>query len=169
MAQTAGFKGPGLSKAHRLALQFIELMETSQHVEHDMLHDPKRKPFVIGTLLEFTAGRAANEFGYFDETGEAITYVQRLSTNWDLGHFTTEAKDWYQADQLLRENVPIYNGLSLTLQLNGIDLHKSINSFLHSKKATLGEQLKSLMDKAPEKVKTKPSLGYQQGQQFLKQ
>ncbi|BDD59650.1 hypothetical protein MPDQ_001769 [Monascus purpureus] len=168
MAQVAEFKDPAVSKALGLAKQFVELMETPEHIEHDMSWDPKRKPFVIGVFLELNAARALNESGGNDETGDVLAYARRLSASWDRGNFSTYSKDWYQADELLRENLPIFNGLKLALEVNGIDLQMSVKSSLESNLEQVRKQIAALMEMAPEKVKEKPTLGYQQAQLLFK-
>lgn len=164
MAQKAEFKDPTVSKALSLARQFIELMETPEHVEHDVLRDPKRKPFVVGVLLELSAARALNEYESKDKTGDVVAYAQRLISTWELGNFKRQTKDWYEAENMLQENIPIYNALNLTMQVHGVEADKSLRDPLKTYLQQVSRQIGALTQKAPEKVKQKPTLGYQQSQ-----
>ncbi|KAF7587283.1 hypothetical protein BBP40_007476 [Aspergillus hancockii] len=163
-AQRGEFKDPDVSKAYTLAKQFVSLLETPQHIEHNLELDPKRKPFVIGTLLELTAARALNELGGNDEGGLVRSYAQRLLGSWQLGNFSRDADDWPSVDRMLQENVPIYNGMKLALQINSIASDKSVAPGLKTRVNELGTLIANQKKAAPARAAEKPTLGLQQSQ-----
>ncbi|KAI9930072.1 hypothetical protein ASPWEDRAFT_147632 [Aspergillus wentii DTO 134E9] len=161
-AQRGEFKDPAVTKALSLAKQAIILMETPEHIERDVKLDPKRKPYVIGTLLELSAARAVNELGGNDEGGHVRAYAQRLLATWSLGNFSRDAKTWVNADQMLQENIPIYNGMKLALQVKEVSQDKTISSGLKTRINGLNMAITSHKEMAPEKVMQQPSRGYEQ-------
>lgn len=161
-AQEGEFKDPAVSKALNLAKQFVTLMEAPEHLERNIEQDPKRRPFVIGTLLELSAARSLNDLGGKDETGDVLAYAQRLLAAWRLGNFSRDVKDWVSVDFMLQENMPIYNGMKLALQVEGIANEKSVASGLKTHVNELGMLITNQKKMAPEKVQQKPTLGYQQ-------
>ncbi|EAW12679.1 uncharacterized protein ACLA_011060 [Aspergillus clavatus NRRL 1] len=163
-AQMGEFKDPAVSKALSLAKQFVALMEAPEHMERNIEQDPKRKPFVVGTLLELSAARAVNEFGGKDETGDVLTYAQRLLATWRFGNFSRDVKDWVAVDFMLQENVPIYNAMKLSLEVEGVANEKSVASGLKTHVNELGMLIANQKKMAPEKVQQKPTLGFQQSQ-----
>ncbi|GES64183.1 hypothetical protein ATEIFO6365_0008025300 [Aspergillus terreus] len=165
-AQRGDFQDPAVSKALSLGKQAVTLMETPEHVEHNMEQDPKRKPFVIGTLLELSAARALNVCEGKDETGDVSLFARRLLGSWELGTFDREAKDWVSIDRMLQENVPIYNGMKLALQVNGISNDKSIAPGLKTRVNELGMLIANQKKAAPERAQQNPTLGLEQSQLF---
>lgn len=163
-AQAAELQGKGLAKALSLARQAAMLMEAPEHVVHDVQQDPKRRPFVVGVLLELSAARALNEFGGNDEGGHVRTYAQRLLATWPLGSFDAETKDWPRVDRMLQENVPIYNGMKLALQVNGIASDKAVSSGLKARVSELERLIREQKKSAPAEVKEQPTLGFKQSQ-----
>ncbi|KAB8228622.1 uncharacterized protein BDW43DRAFT_211936 [Aspergillus alliaceus] len=161
-AQRGEFKDPDVSKALSLAKQFASLMEAPEHIEHNLELDPKRKPFVIGTLLELSAARAISELGGNDDGGYVRAYAQRLLGSWPLGNFRRDAQDWREVDHMLQENVPIYNGMKLALKVNGISNDKSVAPGLKTRVNELGTLIANQKKAAPEKVVQRPTLGLQQ-------
>lgn len=159
-ANKAGFKDPVLSKVFGIAKQFVELMETPEHAVHDVQLDPKRKPFLIGVLLELSSALAVNHNEGVDASGDALAYAQRLCAVWEFGNYTTSFDRWPEADQLLKENIPVLNALRLALQIKGIDRQSQLYAALKSNRGQVEEQLKALKEGAPEKVQQKPTLGY---------
>ncbi|KAL2004192.1 hypothetical protein VTN02DRAFT_5841 [Thermoascus thermophilus] len=166
-AQAAEFRGQGLAKALSLAKQAAMLMEAPEHVVHDVQQDPKRRPFVVGVLLELSAAQALNEFGGNDEGGHVRTYAQRLLATWPRGSFDAEAKDWPRVDRMLQENVPIYNGMKLALQVNGIASQKAISSGLKARVSELERLIREQKKSAPAEVKEQPTLGFRQTQLLM--
>jgi len=161
-AQAADFQGAHLNKALSLAKQAAMLMEAPEHVVHDVQQDPKRRPFVIGVLLELSAARALNEFGGQDEGGHVRAYAQRLLATWPLGSFDAQTKEWVRIDRMLQENVPIYNGMKLALQVNGIASDKALNNGLKACVNELERLIREQTKNAPAEVKEQPTLGYKQ-------
>ncbi|KAE8374238.1 hypothetical protein BDV26DRAFT_296169 [Aspergillus bertholletiae] len=161
-AQRGEFKDPEVSKAFTLAKQFVSLMEAPEHIEHNVERDPKRKPFVIGTLLELSAARAINELGGNDEGGLVRSYAQRLLGSWSLGNFNRDTKNWHSVDHVLQEIVPIYNGMKLALKVNGISNDKSVAPGLKTRVNELGTVIANHKKAAPEKATQRPSLGLEQ-------
>ncbi|KAE8352757.1 hypothetical protein BDV28DRAFT_120455 [Aspergillus coremiiformis] len=161
-AQRGAFKDPQVSKAFGLAKQFVALMEAPEHIEYNRELDPKRKPFVIGTLLELSAARAVNELGRNDVDGQVRAYALRLLDCWALGNFRSEATNWYEIDHMLQENVPIYNGMKLALQVNNISNDKSVASGLRSRVKELGTLIAKHTEAAPTRVLQRPTLGLEQ-------
>lgn len=161
-AAKSKFSEPTVSKAFGFAKQAAELMETPQHVVRDPEVDPKRRPFVIGTLLELSAARALNQFGGQDEGGLVATYANRLQGVWSLVDTDKGTSDWPAADLRLQENVPILNGMNLALQVKGITGDESIGGWLKQEKSKLGKLVQSLTSNAPANVKEKPTIGFQQ-------
>lgn len=164
MAQNVEFKGPAVSKALGLARQAVDLMEAPQHIVRNWGNDPKRKPFTIGVLLELSAARALDQYKGNDEGGLVATYVQRLLGVWPRNNFSITAKDWPSKDLMLQENVPIYNGLVLALQVRSVSGNKAIANRLKRKLKSLRQNLEV---QAPEGVEKNPTIGYQQQQQLL--
>jgi hypothetical protein len=163
-AQAEEFKGPATSKALSLAQQAVTLMEAPEHVNHDVQLDPKRRPFLIGTLLELSAARALNELEGKDEGGHVRAYAERLLATWPLGSFDAEAKKWVQIDLMLQENVPIWNGIRLALQVNSIASEKTSAKSLKARLNELSKLIAKHKSMAPEEVQQKPTLGYKQAQ-----
>ncbi|KAF9891262.1 hypothetical protein FE257_004826 [Aspergillus nanangensis] len=163
-AQQADFQDPAVSKTLGLAKQAVTLMESPEHQEHNLELDPKRRPFVVGTLLELSAARALNVFGGKDETGDVRLYAGRLLGTWGAGTFDSEAKDWVNIDRMLQENVPIYNGMKLALQVNGISNDKTIAPALKTRVNELGMLITNQKKAASENVKQQPTLGLEQSQ-----
>ncbi|RHZ49068.1 uncharacterized protein CDV56_103554 [Aspergillus thermomutatus] len=166
-AQNGQFKDPAVSKALTIAKQFAALMEAPEHAPkktESMEADPKRQPFVIGTLLELSAARAVNELGGKDKTGDVYAYAQRLLANWEAGTFSREIKDWVAVDHMLQENVPIYNGIKLALQVEGIANEKSVSGGLKRRLNELRLLIDNQKQMAPEEVQQKPTVGYKQSQ-----
>ena len=156
------FSEPTVSKAFGFAKQAAESMEWPQHVVRDPQVDPKRRPFVVGTLLELSAARALKQFDGKDEGGLVATYANRLQGVWSLVDTSKDASDWPAADLRLQEIVPILNGIDLALQIKEIADHNTIGGWLKQEKAKLKGIIQSLTAKAPENVKEKPTIGYQQ-------
>ena len=159
-AKRAQFRNPVLSKVLGFAKQFVELMETPEHVVHDGQLDPKRRPFVIGVLLELSAARVMNEQDGNDKMGEALSYAHRLCATWELGDYTTSTENWVFADRLLRENIPVANALQLATQMTGIHAQRPFYSVLKSNLEQVKKQIGALEQAAPERVQQKPTLGY---------
>lgn len=166
-AQEGQFKDPAVSKALSLAKQFAALMEAPEHSRREIKsiqEDPKRQPFVIGTLLELSAARAVNELGGKDETGDVHAYAQRLMANWEAGNSSRDPTDWVTIDFILQENMPIYNGIKLALQVEGVANDRPLSGPLKRRMNQLGQLIANLKELAPERVQQKPTLGYQQSQ-----
>ncbi|KAB8274104.1 hypothetical protein BDV30DRAFT_209788 [Aspergillus minisclerotigenes] len=161
-AQRGEFKDPEVSKAFTLAKQFVSLMEAPEHIEHNLQLDPKRKPFVIGTLLELSAARAINELGGNDEGDLVRSYAQRLLGSWSFGNFSRDTKNWHEVDHVLQEIVPIYNGMKLALKVNGISNDKSVAPGLKTRVNELGTLIANQKKAAPEKAVQRPTSGLEQ-------
>ncbi|KAJ9207226.1 hypothetical protein DTO164E3_500 [Paecilomyces variotii] len=166
-AQAADFKGPATTKALSLAQQAVQLMEAPEHVEHDIAKDPRRRPAVIGVLLELSAARALNEFEGRDEGDQVASYARRLLATWPLGSFDAEITNWYNIEDMLQQNIPIYNGIKLALQVNGIASNKALSSELKDRADKLSKLITKQKKNAPEKVKERPTEGYKQLLQFF--
>ncbi|PWY96380.1 hypothetical protein BO94DRAFT_619516 [Aspergillus sclerotioniger CBS 115572] len=163
-AQKAEFQGPEVAKALSIATQLVGLMERPGHVEHDVMKDPKRRPFVIGTLLELSAARALSEFGGKDVDGNVRIYSQRLLGSWSLGNFNSETADWVSVDKMLQENIPIYNGMKLALQVHGILNEKAVAPAMKNRLNELNQLFTNQLKSVPEKVQQKPTVGLVQAQ-----
>ncbi|KAL1970881.1 hypothetical protein VTN77DRAFT_2715 [Rasamsonia byssochlamydoides] len=163
-AQAAEFQGEATAKALSLARQAVMLMEAPEHVNHDIQWDPKRRPSLIGVLLELSAARALNEFQGDDADGHVRAYAQRLLATWPLGSFEEEPKKWHRVDRLLQENVPIWNGIRLALQVHGIAADKALATSLKARLGELSKLIAKHQSLAPEKIQQQPSVGYKQAQ-----
>ncbi|KAE8152509.1 hypothetical protein BDV25DRAFT_65396 [Aspergillus avenaceus] len=161
-AQNGDFQGADVEKAFTLAQQFVYQMTAPEHVEHSVELDPKRKPFVIGTLLELSAARALSAHEGNDVGGWVRSYALRLLGSWREGNFRGDIKEWRSIDQMLQENVPIYNGMKLALEVNGIAKEKSIAPGLKNRINELGALIANQKKAAPEEVKAQPSVGLEQ-------
>lgn len=165
-AQRGDFQDPALSKALRLANQAVTLMESPEHTQLDPEEDPKRKPFVVGVLLELHAARALNLLEGKDEGGSVRTYAMRLLGTWSNGNFKRSAKTWPEVDMRLQEIVPVYNGLKLALQVPEIAVDKSLHSDLRVRMNDLNMSIATSKKVAPENVKQRleqqPTAGYEQ-------
>jgi hypothetical protein len=161
-AQAADFKGDSMTKTLALAKQFAALMEAPEHVNHDIKLDPKRRPFIIGVLLELSAARALNESEGRDEGGYVKSYAEKLLASWPLGSFDGKIQDWVHVDRMLQENIPIWNGIRLALQVHGIAGNEALSTSLRNHL----QQLSTLIDEqqilVPEKFKERPTQGYRQ-------
>ncbi|KAI9045391.1 uncharacterized protein KD926_008818 [Aspergillus affinis] len=158
-AQEGEFKDPAITKAVKLAQQFVMLMEAPQHLDQNRDTDPKRKPAVIGVLLELSAAHALNVNSTRDEGLYVRTYAERLLGSWQFGNFSSEVKDWRSVDLMLQENVPIYNGMKLALQVHGISNENSIARGLKTRINELGILIANQKKLAPEKIQQQPSTG----------
>lgn len=161
-AQLGEFQDPEVSKALGLARQFASLMEAPEHLVKDPETDPRRKPAVIGVLLELSAARALKVNGGKDEGREVHAYAQRLMGSWNRGNFSSEVKDWVNVDLMLQENMPIYNGMKLALQVHGISNDKSVAPSLKTRINELGILIANQKKLAPEKAKQQPTRGLEQ-------
>ncbi|PLB45968.1 hypothetical protein P170DRAFT_458172 [Aspergillus steynii IBT 23096] len=161
-AQVGEFQDPAVSKALALAQQFASLMEAPEHLVQDPATDPKRKPAVIGVLLELSAARALNVTGGKDETRDVRAYAQRLLGSWQAGNFSSEVKDWVNVDHMLQENVPIYNGMKLAMQVHGISNDRSIAPGLKTRINELGMLIANQKKLATEKAQQQPTIGLAQ-------
>lgn len=161
-AQAADFQGAATAKALSLAQQAAQLLEAPEHVEHDITKDPRRRPAVIGVLLELSAARALNEFEGRDEDGQVAAYARRLVATWPLGSFDAGVSNWHKIEDTLQQNIPIYNGIKLALQVNSISINKALSSDLKGRMDKLGKLITKQKKIAPEKVKEHPTEGYKQ-------
>lgn len=161
-AHSSGLSDPVVDKCLRLGQQAVSLMEDADHAVGDPALDPKRSPFTIGVLLELSAIRAINQFNGKDEDGHVAAYAQRLLGVWRRVSFNDSAKNWTDIDHMLQENVPIFNGIKLALNVKGITKNESIGPSLSKALADLGKWITSQKQKAPENVRQRPTIGYQQ-------
>ena len=164
-AYRAQFQEPVLSKVLGLSKQFVELMQMPGHVVHDPQLDPKRRPFVIGVLLELSAARGVNASQGVNDDGaavvdEALAYAQRLCSTWSLGDYTSSVERWPEADRLLGENIPIANGVQTALKIPRVQKEEEVYHTLQTNLKQLKEQIETLTQAVPEKVQQKPTLGY---------
>lgn len=161
-ARSADFQDPALSKCLRLAEQAVWLMEDAEHVVRDPAVDPKRSPLTIAVLLELSASRAMNNFSGKDEGGHVKAYAQRLLGVWPRVSFES-ATNWTDVDNMLQENVPVFNGMRFALRLKGISKDQSIGPGLSKGVADLAGWIAAQKERAPENVGKKPTIGYQEG------
>lgn len=161
-AHSADFQDPALSKCLRLAEQAVWLMEDAEHVVRDPALDPKRSPLTIAVLLELSASRAMNNFSGKDEGGHVKAYAQRLLGVWPRVSFES-ATNWTGVDNMLQENVPVFNGMRFALRLKGISKDQSVGPGLSKRVADLAGWIAAQKEKAPENVGEKPTIGYQEG------
>lgn len=165
-AQRGDFQDPALSKALRLATQAITLMESPEHTQMDPKEDPKRKPFMVGVLLELHAARALNLLEGKDEGDSVRSYALRLLGTWSNGHFKNLAKTWPEVDLRLQEIVPIHNALKLALQVLETAGDKPLNNELKGRMNELNMMIARSKQMAPENVKQRleqqPTTGYEQ-------
>jgi hypothetical protein len=161
-AHSADFQDPALSKCLRLAEQAVWLMEDAEHVVRDPALDPKRSPLTIAVLLELSASRAMNNFSGKDEGAHVKAYAQRLLGVWPRVSFES-ATNWTNVDNMLQENVPVFNGMRFALRLKGISKDQSVGPGLSKGVADLAGWIAAQKEKAPENVGEKPTIGYQEG------
>lgn len=147
VAQEANFEGEKASHALGLAKHAVDLMDAPQHAVKDPEQDPKCRPFVIGTLLELSAARALNELGGQDEGSLVLNYAQKLIASWPRGHFQNNVSKPVQIDERLQENLAIYNGIQMTLLVNGIALEKPVYNFFKGRLGQLKDVLKNQLEK----------------------
>ncbi|GKZ20988.1 hypothetical protein AbraIFM66951_010187 [Aspergillus brasiliensis] len=163
-AQKAEFQGQEVTKAFNMATQLVGLMERPAHAQHDVMADPKRKPFVAGTLLELSAARALSEFEGKDQGGLVRIYSSRVLGCWKMGNFASDVQDWRAVDKMLQENVPIYNGMKLALKVQGIANEKAVAPGLKNRLNELGQLIAKQKKSAPQEIQKNPSLGLEQAQ-----
>lgn len=171
-AQRGDFQDPALSKALGLTQAAVNLMESPEHGASKSSQDPRRNPTVIGVMLELhtaralNAARAAGSPNAKDEGGVILAYALRLHGTWSKVNMK-EPQTWREAEKLLRDNIPIYNGLRLALQLPTIagDLAngKALRNSLHNMKVLLLAAKK----KAPSDVTARPPQGLEQANLLL--
>ncbi|KAJ5182556.1 hypothetical protein N7492_000172 [Penicillium capsulatum] len=138
MAQAADFKGPAAAQALGLAHTAVRTMEwNSSQTQIEASKDPKRQPFVIGTLLELSAARAVNEIEGKDEGAEVLKFVQKLLASWDLGQFEPvlegKSRPREALDLWLQEVIPVYNGLQMSLLVKRISSDKKLSPIVTSR------------------------------------
>jgi hypothetical protein len=165
-ARAADFKGPETARALSLAEQAVSMMEWPEHINTKLSEDPKRKPFVIGALLELSAARAHDEFEGKDIDGKVQSYAERLLATWPLGSFK-ESSTWYVTDHMLQENIPIWNGIKIALELKDISHNKSLSKSLKARANDL-RTLISRQIQVPENVQTRPSTGLREALDLFK-
>jgi hypothetical protein len=163
-AQAADFKGPANTKALSLAQQAVMLMQDPKHINHKLELNPMRRPFLIGVLLELSAANVLYEFEDRDESGRVHAYAERLMATWPLGAFDAKTRDWVHIDRMLQENVPIWNGIRLALQVNGIASNRALSVPLRIHLEELGALITKQRRLASEEVRQRPTLGYKQSQ-----
>lgn len=163
-AQRAEFQDPAITKALGQANQALALMETPEHIEHNMQLDPKRKPAVVGVLLELHAAHALNVLGGKDEGGHVRKFVLRLLGTWANGDFNRDTSTWAKVDGQLQENTPIYNGLRMAAQLPEVAGDKTINPLLRERLNQMTMVIAKHKKMAPENVRKQPTQGLEQAQ-----
>ncbi|KAN0078729.1 hypothetical protein V8E54_005242 [Elaphomyces granulatus] len=161
-AQAADFEGDSMKKALSLAKQFAMLLEAPEHINHNITLDPKRRPFIIGVLLELSAARALDESEGRDEGGHVKSFAEKLLASWAPGSFDGKIQNWVRVDRMLQENVPIWNGIRLTLQVHGIAGNEALSTSLRNRLQQLSTLIDEQQKLVPEKVKERPTQGYKQ-------
>ncbi|CDM35896.1 hypothetical protein DTO013E5_5408 [Penicillium roqueforti] len=113
-AAKANFEGAPTVKALKLAREAASLMDADEHSVRNLEDDPKHQPFVIGTLLELSAACAK-----IDETqiGLVRSYSQKLDAAWSRGNFQDDASTGFENIERVEENLAVYNGMRLALEL----------------------------------------------------
>lgn len=166
-ARAANFRGPETTKALRLAEQAVSMMEWPEHINTNLTEDPKRKPFVIGALLELSAARACDEFQGKDVDGKVQSYAERLLATWPLGSFK-DSSEWHVTDHMLQENLPIWNGIKIALELGDISQNKSLSQSLRTRANDLEALISRQIQQAPENVQNRPSTGLREALDLFK-
>ncbi|KAL3445234.1 hypothetical protein BJX65DRAFT_282033 [Aspergillus insuetus] len=136
-AQKNEFQGPKFEKTYRLASQFARLLEAPEIATQESKADPKRKPSIIGVLLELSAANAVNN-GKVDANGEVRAYARRFLASWKTGSNKAPEK-WDSVDRQLREIVPIYNGMKLALEVSEVANDRTIAPAFKEQIEVLGE------------------------------
>ncbi|PYH48853.1 uncharacterized protein BP01DRAFT_288252 [Aspergillus saccharolyticus JOP 1030-1] len=161
-AQKHGFKGPEVDRMLRLAQSFVDLMGLPRHVNNNPAKDPRRRPAVIGVLLELSAARALDKFGGKDTDGLVRAYSERLLASLNNKHFRLEMKkpnlyrNWTKIDGKLEQVVPIYNALVLT-QKTAIDA--TISKTMKDRAKTMRDWVHLMRNAAPNSVRKHPMRG----------
>ncbi|KAL2824059.1 hypothetical protein BDW59DRAFT_148111 [Aspergillus cavernicola] len=161
MAQRDDFEGESLEKANRIARQLTTAMEAPEHIVHDLSQDPRRRPVVIGILLELSAARALKSGGK-DTDGSVHALARRLLACWKIENPSTEGKDWYALDLMLQEIVPVYNAMKLAVEVDGIASDKSIAPQLKTCVNEMGMLIANIKKLAPRDVKENSPIGLTQ-------
>lgn len=164
-AQMADFEDKTTTNALSLAHQAVNLMEQNpEHEVKDALRDPKRQPFVIGTLLELAASRAGG-------TEQVLMYARRLLACWPLGKFTfdPEHQDPQSIDTRLMEEIIVWNGLNMAIKVPGVAPAKDVYPQLKQRKQDIEALIKKRLGSLSREEAEKKSLsGYRQAVVFFK-
>ncbi|KAF3479472.1 uncharacterized protein GIQ15_06448 [Arthroderma uncinatum] len=144
-AEKAGFKGPD---AH-LALQQVEvvarLLNSPEHTNEYAKRDPKRQPNVIGILLELKATHALDAFNGRDEDKGVWSYADKLVRTWPLEEVGVSPL-WTKANWRLRKYVPMWNGINMALQVEGIKSAPAFREALEKCRDELAETIDGNME-----------------------
>jgi len=170
-AQMAAFEGQKTTDMLVLAHQAVNLMEQNpEHAVKDASRDPKRQPFVIGTLLELAASRAMLDLNAVGGSEQVLTYARRLLACWPLGKFTfdPEHQDLQSIDTRLMEEIPVWNGLNMAMKVPGVAPAKDVFGQLKQRKHEVEGLIKKRLGGLSREEAEKKSLpGYRQAVVFF--
>ncbi|CAL5871399.1 uncharacterized protein PFLUO_LOCUS5649 [Penicillium psychrofluorescens] len=171
-AQMADFEDKTTTNALSLAHQAVNLMEQNpEHAVKDASRDPKRQPFVIGTLLELAASRALLELNTVQGTEQVLMYARRLLACWPLGKFKfdPEHQDPQSMDTRLMEEVIVWNGLNMAIKVPGVAPAKDVYAQVKQRKQDIEGLIKKRLGSLSREEAEKKSLpGYRQAVVFFK-
>ncbi|RAL12755.1 uncharacterized protein BO97DRAFT_54231 [Aspergillus homomorphus CBS 101889] len=185
-AQQAEFKGRDVDRMLRLGEQFINLMALPRHENPSPASDAKRRPAVVGVMLELSAARALHKFAGKDEDHLVHDYSHRLlacmrhlkldmkASNLSLPKGIAQAvpldklekireRKYLTVDRQLEQNVPIYHALQLARK---VAIDPELSKALEEQANRLDKWIQIQKDAAPEKIKASPTRGYQQSLKY---
>lgn len=148
-ARLADFKGEELLNALSFAENTALLLNAKHHSAPVISQDPKRKPDIIGILLELRAAYAIDAFGGKDEGGHVRGYAMKVLDTWVLGDF--DVPNGFGANWKLFELVPLWHGLKLALQVEEVKSDKNLNQALASKIGEIGKKIEAAVESVPKK------------------
>lgn len=108
----------GIEKGAKYADNLWELMHDSRHDEKmHGLKDAKRRPEVLGVLVQMSAARA--KMG--GDTGVVERYASLMLKNWENGRaeLNLEKGDWNDANYKLLMWAPVWHGIALAREVIG--------------------------------------------------
>ena len=120
-AQNAGWKGEEVDRALRQAEHAVFMLEAKEHKpkSKDGTIDPRRKPEVVGILLELAAVRSVRNLDKVDQGQKVADYVAKVLALWPNGNFSKN-EEWMAANKQLEMCTPLWLGLAYALQVQGM-------------------------------------------------
>lgn len=146
-AAQANFEGPDVEVAVKQAKQVAMLMNAPEHTYPIATDDPKRKPGIIGILLELNAAQALDAYQGADQDGAVCSTARKLLGTWSFEDFTVPAGHG-NANWSLFKLVPLWHGMNLSLRVKEVQEDKELADSLKQRMAELGTVIEATIDRA---------------------